>query len=185
MKPLAELCKPDRRQHGTVGTAADYHALLEALVLIDAVPDDVRTQFDVARNLMLYGWFVYEFYTVSSDHAYKCLELGLRKACEVLAGGADHCKEVKKSRGLSCYLTYLKTKGIIPAGRYHERIEMFLPMLRNDAAHGSDALLNFALAMPDLELVADLLNNVFSSNEVKAAQEAGQASANSSGGCFS
>ena len=170
MKALVELCQPDRRQCGTVGTPADYHGALEALVLIDAVPDDVRAQFDVARNLMLYGWFVYEFYTISSHHAYTCLELGLRKACKALAGEGNPCKEIKKGNGLGCYLTYLKERGIIPDGRYHEKIEAFLPMLRNSAAHGSDTLLNYALAMPGLELVADLLNDVFSAEGVASCQ---------------
>ena len=175
MKTLAEIFNPDARQAALVTLdvgrwrameVRDYHKLLDAVRVTDTAPEAVLEQFEVARDLMLYGWFVYEFYTVASHHAYTCLEFGLREACKVLAGEGNPCKEVKMARGLGCYLTYLKRKGVIPDGRYDKAIEMVVPMLRNDHAHGSNTLLNYALAMPTLEIVADLLNVVFGSEKV-------------------
>ncbi|AWP23810.1 hypothetical protein C4901_11110 [Acidiferrobacter sp. SPIII_3] len=163
MKVLAELCQPDRRQFGTVGTVEDYYTALKALVLVDSVPEDIRKQFDIARDLMLYGWFVYEFYTVASQQALACLEFGLREACQIVNRGVNPCG---KRKGLRCYLEWVEKRGLIPKGKYHENISQFMAYLRNSAAHGSDTLLNYALAMPGLELVADLLNDVFSAKEV-------------------
>ncbi len=36
-------------------------------------------QFETARNLYLYAWFVYRFYPVCEHHALACLELALRE----------------------------------------------------------------------------------------------------------
>ena len=57
-----------------------------------------------------------------------------------------------------------------PLGKYHEKLRQFLPNLRNSAAHGSDMLLNYAMAMPGLKLVAGLLNDVFSAEAVASCQ---------------
>ena len=165
MKPLVELCQPDRRQYGTVGIVTDYYAAIEAVVLADAVPDDVRTQFEVARNLMLYGWFVYEFYTVASNQALASLEYGLREACQIVNGGMNPC--AKKS-GLMCYLKEATKLGLVPAGKYHDKLAFVLSSFRNSMAHGGYTLLNYAMAMPNLEVSADLLNDVFNSEKVSA-----------------
>jgi len=54
------------------------HARLSQVKLASTVPDNVRRQFETARNLMLYAWFVFEFQTVSEMQAYASLELALR-----------------------------------------------------------------------------------------------------------
>jgi hypothetical protein len=38
----------------------------------------VQTQFETAKNLMLYSWFVFEFHTIAELQAYASLELALR-----------------------------------------------------------------------------------------------------------
>lgn len=57
---------------------ADYHAQVAVLVLNKAVPEDVLLHFETAKNLFLYGWFVYRFYTVADHQALGALELALR-----------------------------------------------------------------------------------------------------------
>jgi hypothetical protein len=47
---------------------------------VDIVPEKIGKQFDVARELMLYSWFFYEFYTVGTSQALACLEFGLQEA---------------------------------------------------------------------------------------------------------
>ena len=173
MKAIADVLKPDVRQGGFVvikkeGVRAmvlgDCYEHLEAISLIDAVPDKIRQQFEVARDLILYGWFVYEFYTVASQQAFVCLEFALREACQVANDGVNPCKGRRK--GLACHIKWALEHGLIPGGKYHEKLDQFLPCLRNSAAHGGETLLNYALAVPGLELVADLLNDVFSAEEV-------------------
>lgn len=57
---------------------ADHHADISALSLHEGVPKDIVVQFEVARNLYLYAWFVYRFYPVAEQHSLSCLEFALR-----------------------------------------------------------------------------------------------------------
>lgn len=57
---------------------ADYQRSIAELQLHSGVPEAVLIQFETAKNLYLYGWFVYRFYPVSEHHALTCLELALR-----------------------------------------------------------------------------------------------------------
>jgi hypothetical protein len=57
---------------------ADLHARLSDIKLSNALPEDVLRQFETARNLMLYAWFVFEFQTIAELQGYATLELALR-----------------------------------------------------------------------------------------------------------
>ena len=57
---------------------ADLHKRLNLSELNAAVPETVRRQFETAKNLMLYSWFVFEFHTIAELQAYASLELALR-----------------------------------------------------------------------------------------------------------
>ena len=172
MKALAEILNPDVRQAALVTLDSggwrpteirDYHKLLDAVRVTDAVPEAIRKQFEVARDLMLYGWFVYEFYTVASAQALSSLEFGLREACQIVNDGVNPCAQ---KSGLRCYIKEAKKRGLIPSEKYHEQLDLFLSSSRNDLAHGGETLFNYALAMPDLEIVAAILNHIFSSEAI-------------------
>lgn len=89
LRPPESACEPDPRSrflvrvHLETGearekTLADHHADIEGVTLHNGVPEDVLIQFETARNLYLYAWFVYRFYPVSERHALSCLEYALR-----------------------------------------------------------------------------------------------------------
>ena len=63
-------------------TVDDHHADAASIALHDGVPEGIRTQFETAKNLYLYGWFVYRFFPVAKSHAHACLELALRERFE-------------------------------------------------------------------------------------------------------
>lgn len=82
------VCKPDVRSP-TISfltdqplTIAYQHEIVADICLHKSVPDDIRIQFETAKNLYLYAWFVYRFYPVAKHHAYTCLELTLRERFE-------------------------------------------------------------------------------------------------------
>lgn len=86
LKPLDEVLLPDPRfkffaLESTAGVRpfelADMHSRLSISKLDANVPEKVRRQFETARNLMLYSWFVFEFHTVAELQAYAALELAL------------------------------------------------------------------------------------------------------------
>ena len=43
------------------------------------VPREIVLQFETARNVYLYAWFVYRFYPVAEHQSLACLELALRE----------------------------------------------------------------------------------------------------------
>jgi len=68
----------------TTGTSrqielADHHEQISAYVLHAGVPQEIVLQFETARNVYLYAWFVYRFYPVAEHQCLACLELALRE----------------------------------------------------------------------------------------------------------
>lgn len=57
---------------------ADLHQRVEILTLNAGVPVDVRRNFEIAKNLLLYTWFVYEFQRPAAQQAFSTLEMALR-----------------------------------------------------------------------------------------------------------
>ena len=91
---------------------ADQHEGIAALSLHAGVPQDGALQFETARNLYLYAWFVYRFYPVAEHHSLACLELALRdrlkddvRAGKVGGGG--------KRPMLRALLKYAVAQGIV------------------------------------------------------------------------
>lgn len=87
LKPLAAIYFPDPRSNGQSFSDTFHdrplridgrHADVASIKLTVSVPDSIRVQFETAKNLYLYAWFVYRFYPVAEHHALTCLELGLR-----------------------------------------------------------------------------------------------------------
>lgn len=58
----------------------ERHKDILTLSLAVTVPKEVVIQFETARNLYLYAWYVYRFHMVAAKQAYATLELGLRTA---------------------------------------------------------------------------------------------------------
>jgi hypothetical protein len=90
LKPLDQIFKPDPRQElfvkvdretGAITpiTVEDLHANVEDIRLRDSVPESVRSQFNVARNLFVYSWFVYGFGPASELYAFGALENALKE----------------------------------------------------------------------------------------------------------
>jgi hypothetical protein len=58
---------------------AEHHADITRIELSSTVPAGVVVQFETAKNLYLYAWYVYRFYPVAAHQVLTCLELGLRE----------------------------------------------------------------------------------------------------------
>jgi hypothetical protein len=87
LKPLNEALLPDSRFQFLVIESdnfsrpfelADLHERLTLSKISLSVPETVRRQFETAKNLVLYSWFVFEFHTIGELHAYASLEFALR-----------------------------------------------------------------------------------------------------------
>jgi hypothetical protein len=83
LRDASSALEPDQR---TVMAAApdapslaSHHAEIAAIRLSTSIPEPIAIQFEVARNLYLYAWYVYRFYMTASAQALATLEFGLRE----------------------------------------------------------------------------------------------------------
>ena len=99
LRPAEYVCEPDPRStmfvkiDRTNGTSrdielADHHEGISKYVLHAGVPEEIVVQFETARNVYLYAWFIYRFYAVAEHQSLACLELALRERlkAEIKAG---------------------------------------------------------------------------------------------------
>lgn len=59
-------------------TLKDHYADIQQYTLEEFVPEDIATQYDIARNIYLYAWFEYRFYNVAESKLFAVLELALK-----------------------------------------------------------------------------------------------------------
>jgi hypothetical protein len=159
LKPLNEVCQPDVRYRNRVDldhstgritetTMESLYRLVEPIKLTEKVPDDVRSHFEIARNLALYSWFVYSFNVVAAMQAYSSLEMALKqKAGKKRISLKNSLAQTFKGRQL--------TSGLGPAVDLSDAIAY----LRNDLAHGNSTL--HGQGIDALELCAELINELF------------------------
>src|SRR5579862_4313211 len=90
LRPTEYVHEPDPRStmfvriDRTNGTSrpielADHHEQISAYGLHAGVPQEIVLQFETARNVYVYAWFVYRFYPVAEHLSLACLELALRE----------------------------------------------------------------------------------------------------------
>ena len=89
LKKLEEINLPDRRSDSFVicnqqtgqqrkYQLEDLYREVKSIELNECVPEDVRSQFNVARNTALYSWFCYPFHNVADMKTFSTLEMALR-----------------------------------------------------------------------------------------------------------
>jgi len=90
LKKLEEILEPDERQkHFAVInwetgehrplTIEDIHQSAASIKLHDGVPEEIRSHFATAQNLLVYSWFFYPFNVTAEFLAFVTLEHALRK----------------------------------------------------------------------------------------------------------
>lgn len=119
LRTLESLAFPDPREAGFGRGIADQNCLsaenqkhlvkriqiIDQFKLIDAVPEKIQVQFETAKNLFLYAWFVYRFYPVAERQALSTLEMGLREKLDPQIPPYDKTKGSSNYRNRSGHLT--------------------------------------------------------------------------------
>lgn len=152
LKKLEEVCQPDERNRGrgdldhstggvTPTTIESIYTIVESIQLNDNVPSEVRSHFEIARNLALYSWFMYSFNVVAAMQALASLEIAMRdKTANKKMSFYQRLDKVFKNRQLAGGLSLAKA----------------LSKLRNDLAHGSATIHGQGLEF--LHLCSELIN---------------------------
>lgn len=193
LKPLDEIDIADSRQKVLVRTIAstgetipfrlaDLHEAISEIVLTPVTPEHIADHFDIARNLLLYSWFVYDFSTPALGQAYVSVEFAIKERLN--ADGTPP----KERWGLKRLLREAIDRGWLKDGGFPHlqhradptttelvRRENFdpegtaycmmlldaLPNLRNSLAHGSTFLVGPDASLAPLKVCAAIINQLY------------------------
>jgi len=98
--------EPDTRTRNLI---EDQYEAIAEFKLNDAVPEGVAIHFETAKNLYLYAWFVYRFYSVAEHYVLATLEFALRERFSDLVNGQSS----KRGLGLKKLLKYAIETGYL------------------------------------------------------------------------
>ena len=180
-KAIHEITEPDERNRFFVtqdpegGCSRplelnDVYDDVAAITLESFVPEDVISQFNVARNLCVYSWYSYSFYQIAEGKSFATIEQALKIKLDAKKGGLSNllqkavAKGLIKDRGFS----HVVTSDDDPT-KYSRALAKTLPKLRNELAHGSRTLHPGSIS--SLRIAADLINQLFDSADSKDVNE--------------
>lgn len=172
-KSLEEVTQIDSR-HTSLAQLTGYiadlermHSALAEIELNTEVPQDVRSQFNVARNMALYSYFLYSLATEVQLKTYIVIEFALRMKAkqEGIEGKNGRPLMLRQLLEIANKNKWIQDKGFRhiedPSDDNpwcHDMINI-ISKLRNEQAHGSYKL------TPDyyhhIRSCADLLNQLF------------------------
>jgi len=189
MKEFEKLLKPDERW-SIIGrmdrgrfhaiTLREVHNAVAALKVTATLPPEVAEQFELARDLYVHAWYVYDFLAPADLQTLATLELALRRRLAVppTSFGPGLKKLLQRAldegilteadlaaAGVPAPFTkadYEKSAvlGVLTAHTsYPERAVKFLSGFRNELGHGNRLLLPSSLTI--LRAVSVLLSKLF------------------------
>ncbi len=174
-KRLDDIALPDVRNTLWVATNLEtgeqrkmaLSDIYESVALIDlheSVPDDVRSQFNVAKNLAVYTWYCYPFHQISELKAFSTLEMALRMKFGENGQRLGFKRLLRKAvaSGLikDIGFSHIADNVENPESTvYTERLPDQMPDLRNNLAHGSCTLHPYSEI--NLQICADFINQLF------------------------
>ena len=172
LKKLEEITLPDSRNTHYVlinrqtgqqrkYRLEDLHGVVKSIELNEDVPEDVRSQFNVARNISLYSWFCYPFHNIADMKTFSTLEMALRVKLKKQNTRTSlfHLIGISVKQGLikDKHFSHIRAKLTnLESTCYVESLPKLISSLRNNWAHGSTMLYD-ASAMN----LADFINQIF------------------------
>ena len=135
LKPLNELLNADERNLHFVrrnlstneikpNSIEAHYADIETYTVHASVPNNIATQYDVARNIYSYAWFEYRFFNVAEASVLTVLELALKERIgeeNIIAYIKQHkgdiCpetgKKINRQKGLKTYMEYCRDNQLV------------------------------------------------------------------------
>lgn len=164
-KSLEEITLMDER-HGLMDAVRGGETSLEAIhsyvatiELDSSVPEFVKSQFDIARNMSLYTYFCYSLAPEVHMKSYSVMELAIREYF-----GKDEKTNLKTLVKRAVDLGIITDKGFRHVAddsnnKYSKVFADSFPKLRNNSAHGTTMLVPDCIG--HLEKCADFINQLF------------------------
>lgn len=185
LKALNEMDMPDERQlifrvrdrpdaPWRPMRASDVHEMAEDASLHAGVPEDIRSHFATAQNLLAYSWHCYTFNVAAELHAYISVEFALRKRLgspksanfkslleDALEKGLIRSENFTYGRQVECRAAP-DPDGFQESEEAHDyaaAIADAMRSLRNGLAHGSNMLHRQGGTV--LKVCSELINQLF------------------------
>lgn len=159
LKEIKEVCAPDKFFGvGSRIPLETYHGLVAQYQLDEWVPIQVKESFETARNLQLYGWFVYRFGIVAAKQSLAALELALR-----MYATAEGFSQITGLRNLLQKAHKESWLNLDEYGASGEKDKFISSLcnLRNDFAHGSTMLMEPSAFISFLKTTSELINDLY------------------------
>ena len=140
-------------------TLEDFYNNVASIKLYKIVPEDIITQFDVAKNLIVYSCFVYRFHQPAKMQIYSTMELALKDVFNITK---DNPKSFKKMIKDSIKLGLIKDddfKSMINSNGFCKKLLEFVPYIRNELAHGDSSLMNNSIG--ELAMCKNFINQLY------------------------
>jgi len=187
LKKLEELHNPDKRNlvYGVIDRdtgeqrsldVTDIYSSVEAIDLSAKVPESIRSQFNVAKNLAIYSWFSYSFHQTAEMKAFSTVEMALKDRL------GKHKYGLKRLIKRSVDVALIKDSGFSHIAKpenpnsteYSQDLPKIMSSLRNSLAHGSTMLHPFSV--DTLVICADFINQLYENEFDKQIQPTAKSS---------
>ncbi len=155
-------------------TIEDFHARIAEAELNQRVPDEVRSIFETAKNVLLYSWYAHEMCMSAKLTALIAIEYALRyKATQkgIERVGPKKGRPVKKAMLKELFELAIAREWVYNSdfARFHDnKSENYLETIkgsiidfRNDLAHGTTTLLQHTTVAWFFSVYACLINVLF------------------------
>jgi hypothetical protein len=136
------------------------HSYVASITMHEGVPEAIRGQFNVARNMALYQYFMYSLAPEVQLKTYTIIEHALRLRNDPSKRTPFAALlEKAAAQGWIQDTGFRHLENASDENSYVRSLARVLPLLRKDAAHGSTQLTPDCIG--HLEKCADLVNQLF------------------------
>lgn len=166
LKTIGQLEKIDERHillgqiTGRILDKQKLHATIASINLNSSAPEQIRSQFNVARNLALYSYYCYSFAPEVQAKTFTIIEFALK-----LRDGSGERLMLRKllskavSEGWICDRGFRHLSNPSSNNDYCKSLIDLIPSMRNTFAHGTNQLTPYVI--DHLTICADLINQLF------------------------
>jgi len=171
LKSFSMLLQPDERSANFVLrnastnevrpiTLNDRYQSVAEITLSTTAPENVQSQFNIARMLGIYAWLYYPFHQVAELKAFSTVEMALRLRFPEKKGALNKLLSFAIEEGVIVDkgFSHIDVRDDDPTS-YSKNLPGVVSFLRNDLAHGSWTLHPGSLST--LRNCAEIINQLF------------------------
>lgn len=148
---------------GRIQDKVQRYDSIKSIVLNNCVPDEIKSQFNVLRNLALYQYFCYSFSSLVQHQSFVVIEYALR----IRFSYSAHAR-LKNILRKTIEDGFIKDSGFrhidnpSPNNEYSKSLIDIIPDMRNEFAHGTNQLT--PQIMHYIQVCADFINQLYPEN---------------------